>query len=160
MINVNIVTLPDSLAEPNYGRAINFIQMILDIYLVCNLCKKIPHVWVAIECRLGLRLGIKVLLLHLGIWLVLGLTVELFHWSLWCPICIICTFLKNNSDDYNVYTLPSPADYSFFIFPSPRSCDYCAKMYHGKCVGVEPLAAKFILKYACPPCRGLYSLHT
>lgn len=79
MINVNIVTLPDSLADPNYGRAINFIQMILDIYLDCNLCEKIPHVWVAIECRLGLRLVIKVLLLNLGIWLVLGLTVELFH---------------------------------------------------------------------------------
>nr|XP_054752149.1 uncharacterized protein LOC129257776 isoform X2 [Lytechinus pictus] len=57
----------------------------------------------------------------------------------------------DNNDDESppAFCLCKSTDYSQFII----SCDYCAKMYHGKCVGVEEMAAKFILKYACPPCR-------
>nr|XP_054752147.1 CXXC-type zinc finger protein 1-like [Lytechinus pictus] len=57
-------------------------------------------------------------------------------------------FLDENGEPI-LYCLCRSFDCSQFMI----ACDHCEEWYHGRCVGVEEPAAKYILKYACPPCR-------
>lgn len=59
-------------------------------------------------------------------------------------------FLMADDGEPVLYCLCRSSDCSQFMI----ACDHCEEWYHGRCVGVEEPAAKFILKYACPPCRG------